>query len=141
MRQPIATDLNRINVRQGCVLKQGRRLIFFYRPHFIFLLVLLDRILPLKEGSIFFIRRREYFFTKRGERFFAGREKYFFPSLGKEKSAFFRRMPKGYGVKPYTEGETPVLKTRCQKKGITFYCTISGRACQGKICKGFVNFL
>jgi hypothetical protein len=107
-------DLDRIIVRQGHVLKQGRTLLFSYRPHLIFLFVLLDRILSSKEGSIFFIRRREYFFTKRGRAFFAGRREYFFPSLGTEKSAFFRRMPKGYGVKPYTEGETPVTKTRCR---------------------------
>lgn len=60
----------------------------------------------------------------RGEYFLGRREKYFVPSLGEEKSAFFRRIAKGYGVAPYTAGETPATKTACQKK-----------------CEGFVNFL
>ena len=97
-------------------------LLFFISPQSDFLFVLLDRMLSSFEGSIFFIKRREYFFTKterslRGEEsiFLAGREKYFFPSLGKEKSAFFRRIAKGYGVAPYTAGETPATKTACRK--------------------------
>ena len=115
--------MDRIHIR--------KLLLFFMSPHPIFLFVLLDRMLPSKEGSIFFIRRRVYslikterIFAGRGEYFLVGREKYFFPSLGKEKSAFFRRIAKGYGVAPYTAGETPVTKTVCRKK-----------------CGGFVNFL
>ena len=101
-----------------------RRLTYFF-------ICSLGQNTPLERGEYFFYQKKRIFFNQdreilagRGEYFLAGREKYFFPSLGKEKSAFFRRIAKGYGVAPYTAGETLVTKTACRKK-----------------CGGFVNFL
>ena len=77
-------------------------LLFFTSPQPYFLFVLLDVILPSKEGRIFFIRRREYSLIKteriiagRGEYFFCGEREIFFSFSWKRKVSVFS---------PYSQG-------------------------------------
>lgn len=105
--------------------------IIFHIAAALFFICSLGQNTPFERGEYFFYQKKRIFFIKtekivagREEYFLAEREKYFSPSLGKEKSAFFRRIAKGYGVAPYTAGETLATKTACRKK-----------------CGGFVNFL
>jgi hypothetical protein len=70
-------DLDRIRVRQGHVLKQGRTLIFFLSPHHYFYLFSWIEYSPRKRG-VFFLSEEENIFLLREGDIFCGEKRVFF---------------------------------------------------------------